>query len=111
MKYERSTSYGSKVKAKVKVFRKAGQKVTVKVTRSSTSISLEKISLGEYTCQILVFSIYMYLLDLHGFSRVMTLVKVIHMKIKGQGHKSKTFYIGLITRNVHMKYESSTSNG
>ena len=75
--------------AKVKVFRKAGQKVTVKVTRSSTSISLDKISLAEYTSQILVFSIY--LLDLHGISRVTTLVKVFHMKIKGQDHKSTTF--------------------
>ena len=86
-------------------------KVTVKVTRSLTLVSFERVSLVQYACQIWSFYLFMWFKSYsQGWSfRYVSPTSNVTVKVT----KSKLFarLEGLITGNVHMKYESSTSNG
>ena len=92
---------------KVKFFQKCRPKVTVKVTVSSTLVSLKKFYYLKLHAK--------YEVSISYGSKVMAQIKVFRYVGKRSlsrplGKSCWHDLKGLITRNVHVKYESSTSN-
>ena len=104
VKYQSSSIHCSKVISKVKVF-KNGSNSKANVTGSIIRVTTERSFHKEYSCQISKLQRSLF----KNYQQGSSFLKM--GQLQGQGHRGKNNGTpGFITRNTHVKYQSSSTH-